>query len=495
MYSDSELIKARRTEPWRTALRQQLSNKERIQLIPQSMAELHQAPEPRALYIEDKLGFTPEEALMEARRCLDCPTPGCVEACPAHIHIPSFIKHIEAGELSDAWHILRERSTLSAICSRVCAHDEQCQGGCIYPVSLKRRAVAIGALERYVATYEEAHRGQIGSLATPKPDTGHRVAIIGAGPSGMSAAHDLALMGHKVDLYEAEEYPGGVMRMGIPRFRLPSEVIDDEIARLEHYGVSIHYGVRIGRDLSLEELRSRGYDAIYLATGACLSNLMEIPGEDLSGVIKADEYLYTPNMGGPSTVASWLGDTIPQRVAIIGGGNTAMDAARTARRLGAAEVMVVYRRGMEEMPACRDEVEHALAEGVEFLTLHQVKQYHADQSGKLVSMELIEMTLGEPDESGRRRPEPTGRLRTEPIDQAVVCVGVMPDRAFTEGIPGLDTHWGGVAIVDDGQRTSLDWLFAGGDASRGGSTVVHAMADGRRAAQSIDAYLTSLHTS
>lgn len=485
-----DLIKQRRSEPWRAELRKALSNRERTTLEPRIMAELHQEPTIASLYIEDKLGYTPEEALAEARRCLDCPSPGCVEACPAHIHIPTFIKHLECGQMTEAWQTLRERSTLSAICSRVCPHDQQCEGGCIYPTSLKQRAVGIGALERYVATYEHRHRAELGTMASPQPSLGIRVAVVGAGPAGLAAAHDLALLGYEVTVLEMLDAPGGVMRTGIPRFRLPAEVIDDEVARLEAYGVHFRYGVRVGRDVSVEELRAEGYAAIFLGTGAGISNVMGVPGEDLPGIELAGDYLYAPNMCLPSDAPTRLRRQDGKHVAIIGGGNTAMDAARTARRLGAERVVVVYRRGMEEMPACRDEVEHALAEGIEFMTLHQVGAYHADATGHVAEMELIEMTLTEPDESGRRRPVPTGQTCRVPIDEVVVCVGVSPDEELPRSIEGLETKWGSVVVVNDRQESSVPLVYAGGDASRGGATVVLAMADGRRAAAAIHARLS-----
>ncbi len=484
-----EDLKTQRSWPWRADLRKALSNKERTALPSTPMPELHQEPSLSSLYIEDKLGFSAEQALTEARRCLDCPSPGCVEACPAHIHIPTFVKAIEHGDLPLAWHTLRERSTLSAICSRVCAHDQQCEGGCIYPVSLKKKAVAIGALERYVATWEVEHRHEIGSLQEPAPSQGKQVAIIGSGPGALAAAHDLVLMGYGVTIYERLPKAGGVMRTGIPRFRLPSEVIDDEAKRLECYGVKFCYGVEVGKDIPIDELRAQ-YSAIIIATGACLSNVMGIPGEEFPGVVRAGDYLTPINMASPQDLPSI---PLPQarRVAIIGGGNTAMDAARTARRLGAEQVTVVYRRGMAEMPACRDEVEHALAEGIEFLTLHQVARYLPSPDGQAMTMELIEMQLTEPDESGRRRPEPTGHIRSVEIDMAVVCVGVSPEQEFVDTLgEGLQTKWGCVIVTDEHQATSLPNLYAVGDASRGGSTVVHAMTDGRRAAQAIHRQLS-----
>ncbi len=486
-----ELIKVRRTEPWRNELRKSLGNKDRMVLLSVEPKELHQEPSIASLYIEDKQVFTDDEALAEARRCIDCPNPGCVEACPAHIHIPSFIKNIERGDLQSAWTILRERSTLSAICSRVCDHDSQCEGSCIYNLSLKKRAVRIGALERYVATYESTHRDEFRSPEVAKSN-GKKVAIVGAGPAGLAAAHDLALWGYTVIVYDRINSPGGVMRMGIPRFRLPSDVIDDEIARLMSYGVHFEYGVEIGVDLSLRDLQDQGYEAILLATGATESNLMGIEGENLDGVFAWNDYLYRANMTEPEEAETVLAGLKARCVAIVGGGNTAMDAARTARRMGAERVLLIYRRSMEEMPACRDEVEHALAEGIEFMTLHNPIRYISDEKGAVVAVELAEMILTEPDDSGRRRPVPTGATKLEEVDQVVVCVGVSPSPKLPQSINGLDLKWGSVVVVNEEQETSLPMIYAAGDASRGGSTVVHSMRDGRQAALTIHNKLSSL---
>lgn len=480
-----ELIKARRTEDWRNELRKTLPNKERMAIEAVKVKELHQEATVASLFIEDKQVFTAEEALQEARRCIDCPSPGCVEACPAHIHIPSFIKYIEAGDLRASWEILRERSTLSAICSRVCDHDSQCEGGCIYPTSLKKRAVKIGALERYVATHEAKHREELQSLKTPLSYNGHKVAIVGAGPAGLAAAHDLALWGYGVTVFDRIQEPGGIMRMGIPRFRLPAEVIDDEVERLKAYGVSFRYGVHIGVDLSLEDLKREGYEAILLATGATECNMMGIPGEDLPGVMMWNDYLYKANMIAPEGAEEILQSQQAERVAIIGGGNTAMDAARVARRLGAKQVLVVYRRGLEEMPACKDEIEYALAEGIEFMTLHNPIRYIAGGDGKLCQMELMEMELTEPDESGRRKPVPSGNTKIVEIDQVIACVGVSPSKELPQSIDGLELKWGSVIVVNEEQESSIPMLFSAGDASRGGATVVHAMSDGRIAAKAI----------
>ncbi len=486
-------IKERRELAWRQELRKEKKNKERIALEQTSMPTRDFVPKISSLYIEDKLGLSDEEALREAQRCLDCPSPGCVLSCPANIQIPSFIKNIERGNLIDAWKTLRESSTLSAICSRVCAQHKQCEGGCTYGVNLKKKPVSIGALERYVASFEARHRSEIHSLAKPLPYNGQSVAVIGSGPAGLAAAHDLVLLGYKVDVYEARGFLGGVMRTGIPRFRLPSEVIDDEVNRLKHYGVHFYLNTMIGKDISLETLRSRyDYKAFFIATGAGVSRRMGIKGEDLDGVMLAGDYLNQTNLANPKFAEETLNPLKAKRVAVIGGGNTALDVVRTAIRLGAEEAMLIYRRSQAEMPANIKEIEEALEEGAKFMTLYNPVAYNPDENGKLISVDIERMELGQADESGRRSPIPTGEIKTIPIDLAVVSVGVMPHPLIAEQLPKLNRGKNGNIIVDDEQATTIPMFFSGGDIVRGGATVVHAMRDGRRAARSIHQKLTAI---
>lgn len=482
--TQQELIKHRRAQPWREELRRTLSTKERMALGRTQMPKRPFESGVASLYIEDALGYGDREASSEARRCLDCPNPGCVAACPAHIHIPSFIKHIEIGDLASSWQILREQSTLSAICSRVCPHEKQCEGGCIYPKGLKQPAVAIGALERYVAEQEQIHRLEWQTLEQPQPSNGHRIALIGAGPASLAAAHDLALLGYEVVIYDREEKPGGVMLSGIPRFRLPQKVIADEVERLKHYGVRFISGVTVGREVSLEQMRAE-YSAVFIGTGACLSNVMGVPGEGLPGVWLAGDYLSRANLTTPEFAEISLEELKAKRVAVIGGGNTAMDAVRTALRLGAERAMIVYRRGREEMPASREELEAALEEGAELVALHQVKAYYPDSTGRVARMELLKMMLTEPDESGRRRPVATGQTVELDVDLVVVCVGVSPDPLIPSALDSLETKWGAQIVVDEALMTSLSRVYAGGDVIRGGATVVEAMRDGRAAAAAI----------
>ncbi len=484
-------IKERRGQIWRQELRKEKKNKERIGVTCTSMPVRELNLDIASLYIEDKLGFSDEEALREAQRCLDCASPGCVSSCPANIQIPSFIKNIERGNMQEAWKTLRQSSTLSAICSRVCAQYKQCEGGCTYKLNLKKTPVSIGALERYVANYEAQHRLEIHSLAEPLPYNGHNVAIIGSGPAGLAAAHDLALLGYKVDVYEGKSFLGGVMRTGIPRFRLPAEVIDDEVARLKHYGVNFILNTMVGRDISLEDLRTKHeYEAFFIATGAGISRKMNIKGEDLDGVMLAGDYLYQTNLANPNLAPETLEKLKAKRVAVIGGGNTAMDVVRTAIRLGAEDAMLIYRRTREDMSANPKEIYEAFEEGSNFMALHNPVAYNADEDGRLVSVDVEQMELGEADESGKRKPMPTGIIKTIPIDLAVVCVGVAPHPLIAEQLPELNTGWGGTITVNDEQATSVPMFFSGGDVARGGATVVHAMRDGRRAARSIHTRLS-----
>lgn len=488
---DIELIKERRNRADRVELRRNMTAKQRVAIQASPLREREKNLDMPSLYQEDILGYTSQEAKLEAQRCLDCPNPGCMDACPAGIHIPSFIKAIEMGNLLESWQILQESSCLSSICSRVCPHDEQCQGGCIYTVNLKKAAVRIGALERYVATWERTHRAELPKVYQAPPK-GRRIAIIGAGPSGLAVAHDLVLLGYEPHIYEAHNYLGGVMRCGIPRFRLPSEIIDDEVERLRSYGVVFHTNTYIGRDKSLEDLKEEGYEAVFIGTGAGIASRMGVPGEELPGVWLANKYLERTNLITQNEASEQLQDLTGGRVAVIGGGNTALDAARTAVRLGASRVIVIYRRGMQEMPACTEELEHAEREGVEFLTLHQVQEYIPDESGAVCAVRLMQMELCTPDESGRPKPRPTGQVIEMEVDRVVVCVGVSQDPLLPSRYPQLETKWDIQICVDSEFKTSLPLVWAGGDVIRGGATVVEAMCDGRKAAQAIHHTLSSI---
>lgn len=483
-----ELIKERRSLEWRAELRKSLANKVRSQQERTPMAELPMDERLKSFHTEVALGYSREEAMAEARRCLDCPTPGCMEGCPVGIHIPSFIKLIERGEMLQAVEIIRQTSSLPAVCGRVCPQEKQCESGCVYTVSLKKQAVSIGALERYVADYERAHRAA-GEVLSPQrvslAGEGRKIAVVGSGPAGISFASDMAKWGYDVTVFEAAQELGGVLRYGIPEFVLPNGIIEDELDKLRALGVHFITGTAIGRDLSYADLQALGFVGVFIATGVGIANYMGIPGEDLQGVYTASEYLAHYNMLSPDELAAALPTLRGKRVAIIGAGNTAIDAVRTALRLGAEEVSIVYRRSEEEMPARADEIKHAHEEGAQFFTLHNPVEYLGDASGKLTGMRLQRMELGEPDESGRRRPVPTEEIITRPVDEVIICIGYSASTELTQSMPELATNKWGNILVDEAKQTSLETVYAGGDIVRGAATVILAMGDGRKAAASM----------
>lgn len=452
------------------------------------MAELPMAERLSSFHTEVALGYTREEAIEEARRCLDCPNPGCMEGCPVGIHIPSFIKLIERGEMLQSVEIIRQTSSLPAVCGRVCPQEKQCESGCVYTVSLKKQAVSIGALERYVADYERAHRASGQTVAPAKiseAGAGRRIAVVGSGPAGISFASDMAKWGYDVTVFEAADQLGGVLRYGIPEFVLPNAIIEDELDKLRALGVRFVTGTAVGRDITYSDLQAQGYEGVFIATGVGIANYMNIPGEDLQGVYTASEYLAHYNMLSPEELAEALPELRGKRVAVIGAGNTAIDAVRTALRLGAEEVSIVYRRSEEEMPARADEIKHAHEEGAKFFTLHNPVEYLGDEAGKLQAMRLERMELGAPDESGRRRPVPTGELVTLPVDEVIICIGYSASTELTQSMPELETNKWGNILVDEAKKTSLDTVYAGGDIVRGAATVILAMGDGRKAAASM----------
>lgn len=477
-----ELIKERRSQEWRAELRKAHPNKERIAYERTKMSELPIAKRIASFHEEVSLGYTREEAMAEARRCLDCPTPGCVEGCPVGIHIPSFIKLIEKGEMLEAVGIIRETSSLPAVCGRVCPQEKQCESQCIYTLSLKKQAVSIGNLERYVADYERMHRTE---RAQPKPSDSPklgRIAVVGSGPAGLSFATDMAKWGYDVTVYEALSQLGGVLRYGIPEFCLPNSIIEDELDKMRELGVTFQPNTTFGQTLTYDDLKAQGVNGLFIATGVGVPNSMGIPGEDLSGVYTASEYLAKYNLMSPEELSEALPELQGKRVAVIGGGNTAIDAVRTALRLGAKQATIVYRRSEEEMPARAEEIKHAREEGTEFFNLHNPVEYIGDESGHIVAMRLERMELGAPDESGRRRPVATGEVVTIPVDEVVTCIGYSAGREVADSMPDLEvSKWGNI-LVDDSKQTSIPDVYAGGDIVRGAATVILAMGDGRRAA-------------
>lgn len=444
-----------------------------------------------ANFQEVSQGFDHLLAVEEAKRCLECKNPVCIEGCPVEIDIPAFIKLVYEKDYQGALDKIREANYLPAICGRVCPQESQCEIVCL--LGKKREPVAIGKLERFVADYEMAY----GKYTPPKKaePKGNKVAIIGAGPGGLTAAAELAKIGYEVTIFEALHEAGGVLIYGIPEFRLPKQIVKEEVERVQSLGVDIQYNVIIGRTITIDELFDElGYDAVYLGTGAGSPNFLNIPGENLSGVYSASELLTRVNLMKAYKFPEY--DTplkIGKRVAVIGGGDVAMDAVRTSKRIGPDHAILLYRRSREEMPAREEEIHHAEEEDIEFHLLTNPVAIHGDESGWVKSIECQKMKLGEPDEKGRRRPIPIeGSNFTIDVDTVVVAIGQSPNPIIQQTTPGLETTKWGTIIVDEKCATSREGIFAGGDITRGGATVILAVADGKRAARSIDEYLTQL---
>lgn len=471
-----------RNAPWREELRKSMKAKERTAIKRVVMPELD--PEYRATTRLEEVnkGLTVEQALVEAKRCLDCPKPQCVEGCPVNINIPAFVKNIERGEFLKAAQVLKQTSALPAVCGRVCPQEKQCESKCIH-TKMGEQPVAIGYLERFAADYER----ESGEASLPKcaPANGIKVAVVGSGPSGLSFAGDMIKKGYEVHVFEALHEIGGVLKYGIPEFRLPNRIVDVEIDNLRKLGVKFYTDTIVGKTITVDELEEQGFKGIFVGSGAGLPNFMNIPGENLINIMSSNEYLTRINL---MDAANPLTDTPinpAKSVLVVGGGNTAMDSCRTAKRLG-AEVTLVYRRSETEMPARLEEVKHAKEEGINFLTLHNPVEYIADESGAVKQAVLAVMELGEPDASGRRSPVDTGKRITLDVDQVVVAVGVSPNPLVPTSIPGLELGRKNTIAVNDCMESSHAGLYAGGDIVRGGATVILAMGDGRRAAASMD---------
>ena len=467
--------------------------KDRVAIPRVKMPELTPEVRVQSLYEEVNQGLTMEQAITEAHRCLDCKNPTCVKGCPVNINIPGFIKQLEVGNILGAAAVIQQSSTLPAVCGRVCPQEKQCEAQCIH-VKMGKEAVAIGYLERFVA--DNVAKSQ----PTPAPSLkggelgdeakGERIAVVGSGPAGLAFAGDMAKLGYQVTVFEALHEVGGVLRYGIPEFRLPNAVVDREIEGLRRLGVNFQCDTIIGKTLTIEDLQAQGYKGIFVGSGAGLPRFMNIPGENLNGVMSCNEYLTRVNLMGAAAQDNDTPLLRAKTVMVVGGGNTAMDAVRTAKRLGAERAIIVYRRSEEEMPARVEEVRHAKEEGIEFMTLHNPVEYHANEQGRVAEAVLQVMTLGDPDESGRRSPVAVeGKTVTLPVDLVIVSVGVSPNPLIPSTVAGLEISKKGTIVVNEQMQSSLPMLFAGGDIVRGGATVILAMSDGRKAAQAMHAYL------
>ena len=446
-----------------------------------------QAPTLRAKnFNEVALGYDEETAVNEALRCLDCKNMPCVQGCPVNIHIPAFIKKIKECDFEGAYNIINNSSSLPAVCGRVCPQEKQCEANCVR--GLKGESVGIGRLERFVADWHNAHSKNAPVKAEPN---GHKVAIIGSGPSGLTCAGDLAKLGYAVSVFEALHTAGGVLVYGIPEFRLPKKIVQKEIDNLIAMGVEINTNIIIGKTLTVDELFDMGYEAVFIGSGAGLPSFMGIKGETLKGVYSANEFLTRSNL-----MKSYLENpTTPimkgGKVAVVGGGNVAMDAARTALRLGAEKVYIIYRRSMDELPARKEEVEHAIEEGVEFMLLKNPTEILGDENGFVKAIKCIKMKLGEPDEHGRRSPMPIENSEfTLDIDTVVISIGTSPNPLIKNTTEGLSVNKrGGIIVEENTGATSKTGVFAGGDAVTGAATVISAMGAGKTAARSIDEYI------
>lgn len=471
-----------RDTAWREDLRKAMTAKERAD-IPRAQMPMLDGDYRVTCNEEVNQGLSLEQARLEATRCLDCPNPTCVEGCPVGIHIPDFIKNIQRGDLPGAAAILKLTSALPAVCGRVCPQEKQCESRCIYN-KMKKAPVAIGYLERFAAD-AEITRGSEGGDDKPASN-GIRVAVAGSGPAGLSFAGEMARRGFEVDVFEALHEIGGVLKYGIPEFRLPNSIVDAELANLRRAGVRFHTDTVIGKTLSYDDLLNQGFKGVFVASGAGLPRFMGIPGENYCGVLSSNEYLTRINLMGAGRPGCDTPAPMGKRVAVVGGGNTAMDSVRTARRMGAEKAMIIYRRSEAEMPARREEIEHAKQEGVEFMTLANPVEYLADERGRVRAVRVQRMELGEPDASGRRKPVPIpGAIDEIEIDLAIVSVGVSPNPLIPNNIDGLKVTERGTIAVDQNHQSSIPVIYAGGDIVRGGATVILAMGDGRQAAASM----------
>ncbi len=470
-----------RKADWRVELQKSMKPKERTLIERCVMDELDPVYRATTRTEEVNKGLSVEQAMTEAKRCLDCANPTCMEGCPVNINIPSFVKNIERGEFLEAAKVLKSTSALPAVCGRVCPQEKQCESKCMH-LKMGGKPVAIGYLERFAADFER----ESGKITIPEcqPSNGIKVAVVGSGPAGLSFAGDMIKLGYDVTVFEALHEIGGVLKYGIPEFRLPNAIVDVEICNLEKMGVKFIKDCVVGKTISITELEAEGYKAVFVASGAGLPNFMNIPGENSINVMSSNEYLTRVNLMDASNPESDTPINKARNVMVVGGGNTAMDSCRTAKRLGAERVFIAYRRSEAEMPARLEEVKHAKEEGIEFLTLHNPIEYIADENGAVKQVRLQKMELGEPDASGRRSPVAIeGAIETIDVDMAIVAVGVSPNPLVPTSVKGLELGRKNTIAVNDKMQSNIPSIFAGGDIVRGGATVILAMGDGRKAAE------------
>lgn len=477
--NDSIEVLTNRNAEWRKELRLAMKPKERTAIDRVQMPELDPLYRATSRVEEVNKGLTKALALTEAKRCLDCAKPTCMEGCPVSINIPSFIKNIERGQFLAAAKVLKNTSALPAVCGRVCPQEKQCESQCIH-LKMNEPAVAIGYLERFAADYER----ESGNISIPQlaPANGIKIAVVGSGPAGLSFAGDMAKKGYEVTVFEALHEVGGVLKYGIPEFRLPNKIVDVEIDNLKKMGVQFLTDCIVGKTISADDLEMQGFKGIFVGSGAGLPNFMGIPGENAINIMSSNEYLTRVNLMDAANPNTDTPINLGKRVMVVGGGNTAMDSCRTAKRLG-AEVTLVYRRSEAEMPARLEEVKHAKEEGINFLTLHNPLEYLTDEQGAVRAAVLQVMELGEPDTSGRRSPQPLeGVTKTLEVDQVIVAVGVSPNPLVPNSIKGLELGRKNTIVVNENMQSNRPEIYAGGDIVRGGATVILAMGDGRKAA-------------